>query len=215
MSSMVMKVVQRFTGGGDAEVAVAGDKQRNALVAQGNPSYMEVRRRGEGWTVQTTTAFAPLTAIPTTTAILELYNNSKNRLMVVSDLFASHILSSTIVQSHAIYACVTTQKDIPSFTALNVHSLSGKPLYATTATSELITDIGSTVIANGWRAWGVVQNFGLGAATFGESWSVPVDGKLTVPPGAALALHVAGSINTASSFQMGADFDWVSADVEA
>ncbi len=210
-----MKMRQRFTGGNETEIEPGADRQKNLLVAAGNPSYAEVRRRGDGWTVQTVTLFAPLTAIPTTTAILELYNNSKDKQLVVSDLFASHILSSTIVQSHAIYAMVTTQKDIPSFTALSVHSLSGKEVKVTTATSELITDIGSTVIANGWRPWGVVQNFGLGAATAGESWSVPVDGKLSVPPGAALALHVVGSINTASSFQVGADFDWVSANLEA
>ena len=74
-----MKMVQRFTGGNENEVEPGADKQKNLLVAAGNPSYAEVRRRGNGWTVQTTTLFAPLTAIPTTTAILELYNNSKDK----------------------------------------------------------------------------------------------------------------------------------------
>lgn len=210
---VVTKFKQYFSGGND-EVAAGGDNQKNQLVASGNPSYMEVRRRGEGYTVQTATLLAPLTAVPTTTAAFELYNNG-SRLMVISDLFAMHILSSTIVQSHAIYAGVTTAKALPTLTALAVNSLSGKALITPTATSEFVTGVGTTIISNGWRPWGVVQNFGLGAATPGESWSVPVDGRLVISPGTSLVLHIVGSIATASSFQVGCDFDMVSATVEA
>ncbi len=205
-----MKMRQRFTGGNDNGVEPGADAQKNLLVASGNPSYAEVRRRGEGWTVQTTTLFAPLVAIPTTTAILELYNNGQ-RLLVVSDLFAMHVLATAVVQTHAIYAGITTKKKSPTLTALVVNSLSGKELKTTSVDSELVTGVGTTIISNGWRPWGGLQNFNLGAATPGESWSVPVDGKLVVPPGASLVLHVAGALATASSFQMGCDFDWVSA----
>lgn len=209
----LIEVIQRFTGGGEAEVGVSGDKQKNALVAQGNPTYMEVRRRGEGWTVQTVTLLAPLVAIPTTVAALELYNNG-SRLLVVSDLFASHVLATAVVQTHAIYAMITTAKTVPTLTALAVHSLSGKELKTTTVQSELVSGVGTTVVANGWRPWGGLQNFNLAAATPGESWSVPIDGKLSVPPGASLCLHIAGALATASSFQVGCDFDWVNATVE-
>ena len=210
----LIQVVQRFTGGGEGEVAVSGDKQKNALVAQGNPPYMEVRRRGEGYTVQTTTLLAPLVAIPTTTAALELYNNG-NRLMVVSDLFATHLVGTAIVQTFAIYAGITTAKKSPTLTALAIHSLSGKELKTSTVDSELVTGIGTTIINNGWHAWGNLQTHTLAAATPGSSWSVPVDGKICVPPGVSLVLHIVGSLTTASSFQVGCDFDWVSATVEA
>ena len=208
-----MKMISRFTGGNDAEVSASADAQKNLLVASGNPGYAEIRRRGQAWTVQTATLLAPLTAIPTTTAALEIYNNGK-RLLVVSDLFASHILATAIVQTHAIYAMITTAKAVPSLTALALHSLSGKGLITPTATSEVVTGVGTTVVANGWRPWGNLQNFNLAAATPGESWSVPVDGKLVVPPGASLCLHIVGSLATASSFQVGCDFDLVKASVE-
>ena len=210
----LLKLVQRFSGGNDNDVDPGADAQKNLLVAAGNPPYAEVRRRGDGWTVQTTTLFAPLTAIPTTTAILELYNNGA-RLLVVSDVFAMHVLATAVVQTHAIYAMITTAKAVPTLTALSLNSLSGKALVTPTATSEAVTGVGTTVIANGWRPWGNLQNFNLGAATPGESWSVPVDGKLEVPPGASLCLHVAGSLATASSFQVGCDFDWVAAKLDA
>lgn len=213
MSNTLIRLMNRFTGGNDAEVSASADFQKNMLMAAGNPAYLEVRRRGEGHTVQTATLFAPLVAIPTVTAILELYNNGK-RLLVVSDLFAMHVLATAVVQTHAIYTTITTKKKSPTLTALAIHSLSGKGLETSTVDSELVTGVGTTIINNGWRPWGNLQNFNLGAATPGESWSVPVDGKIVVPPGASLGIHVVGALATASSFQVGCDFDWVAASIE-
>lgn len=209
----ITKIRQFFTGGNE-EVPAAGDKQNNQLVAFGNPGYMEVRRRGQGFTVQTSTLLAPLVAIPTTVAALELYNNG-NRLMVVSDLFATHLVGTAVVQTFAIYAGITTAKKSPTLTALTIHSLSGKELKTSTVDSELVTGVGTTIINNGWHAWGNLQTHTLAASTPGSSWSVPVDGKLCVPPGVSLVLHIVGSVATASAFQVGCDFDFVSATVEA
>ena len=195
-------------GGGDVERRGEISKNGDLFVTQGMPPYCDIRCRGEGWTVQTVTLLTPLTAIPTATAALELFNNGKRKL-VVSDLFASHILATAIVQTHAIYAQITTLKAVPTLTALAINSLSGKGAITPTAQSERVTGVGTTVVANGWRPWGNLQNFNLAAATPGESWSVPVDGKLVVPPLASLCLHIVGSLATASSFQVGCDFDWV------
>ena len=38
MSGMLMKMVNRFTGGNENEVAASADAQRNQLVAFGNPA---------------------------------------------------------------------------------------------------------------------------------------------------------------------------------
>ena len=204
----LMQMLSRFTGGNDAPVSASADAQKNLLVASGNPGYAEIRRRGEGWTVQTSTLFAPLVAIPTTTARLEIYNNGK-RALVVSDLFAMHVLATAVVQTHAIYTMLTTKKAVPTLTALAVNSLSGKGAITPTATSEIVTGVGTTVVNNGWRPWGNLQNFNLAAATPGESWHVPVDGKLIVWPGMSLCVDIAGALATASSFQVGVDFDMV------
>ena len=213
MGISLIKAVSRFTGGDDAEVGISADAQKNLLMASGNPPYMEVRRRGDGWTVQTTTLLAPLAAVPTTTAALELYNNG-SRLLVVSDLHGLQILSTAATQTYAIYATMTTKKAVPTLTALAVHSLSGKALVTPTATSELVTGVGTTIVANGWLPYGMVQSWGTAAATPGNSWSVPIDGKLQVPPGASLALHVVGSLATSSTFQIGVSFDWIKASLE-
>ena len=172
------------------------------------PPFTEINRRGDGYTVGTSTLFAPLVAFPSTTAALEVFNNG-SRLLVVSDLYAAQILSTAATQTYAIFAMITTAKAIPSLTALSLFSTSGKPLVTPTAASEIVTGVGTTVVANGWRPWGPVQAWGTAAATPGNAWSVPVDGKLIVPPGASICLHVVGSLATASTFQVGLTFNIV------
>lgn len=176
--------------------------------------YAETSRRGESWTVGTATLFAPLTAFPTTTAALEVYNNG-TRTMVVQDFYASQILSTAATQTYAIYAMITTTKAVPTLTALSVFSNSGKNLITPTAAGEIVTGVGTTVVANGWRPWGVVQTWGTAAALVGNSWSAPVDGKLIVPPKASVCVHIVGTVATASSFQCGLTFNWESMTVEA
>lgn len=213
---MEMSVIVKGTiKGTSTEKEIALDSFGHQFNAPAFPPFYETQRRTDGWTVQTATLFAPLVAVPTTTAALEIYNNSSSRLMVISELFADQILSTAATQTYAIYAMVSTQKAIPTLTALTLASLSGKALITPTATSEAVTGVGTTVIANGWRPWGPPQAWGTAAATPGNAWSVPVDGKMVIPSGCSLCLHVVGSLATASTFQVGASFDWVTAEVVA
>lgn len=179
------------------------------LVAQGGAPYQELSRQGDSWTVGTSTLLAPLTARPTTTAALEVYNNDATRLMVISDLYAEQILATAVVQTFGIYAMITSAKAVPSLTALSVFSNSGRALVTPTAAGKIVTGVGTTVVANGWRPWGPAQAWGLAAATPGNNWSVPVDGKLVVPFGCSICLHIVGSLATASSFHVGLSFNWV------
>jgi hypothetical protein len=214
MSNVDIRGQQNYTGGGAAMVNIAADANKNAGVFQGAPPYYGTARRGEGWTVQTATLFAPLVAVPTTAAALEVYNNG-SRVMVVSSLFADQILSTAATQTYAIYAMITTTKAIPTLTALVLNSLSGKALITPTAASEIVTGVGTTVIANGWRPYGAVQAWGTAAATPGNSWEAVINGRLIVPPGCSICLHVVGSLATASTFQCGLSWDWDSTPVEA
>ena len=186
---------------------VGVDRAGNLLIAQGLPSYTEMTRQGNGWSMQTATLLAPLVAIPTTVAALEIYNNMiGGASLIIDTLFASQVLSTAASQTYAIYACVSTQKAVPTNTALSVFSSNGRPVYATTAAGRIIAGVGTTVVANGWRPWGTVQAWGTATATPGNSWHVDIDGKLIVPPGAALLLHIMGALATASTFQVGASW---------
>lgn len=184
-----------------------GSAGTQLLVAQGNPPFNELNRLGSGWNVQTATLLQPLVAVPTNTAALEIWNNPTSGMtMSISDLFADQILSTAATQTYAIYAQVSTQKAVPTLTALSVFSNSSRQFYTPTANGRIVTGVGTTVVANGWRPWGSVQAWGTAAATPGNSWSAPVDGRLIVPPGASLCLHIVGSLATASTFQVGASW---------
>lgn len=200
----------RVTDSAGTPGLVLGNHLKHLTNAPGMPEYYATSKRLEGYTVGTSTLFAPLVAYPTTTAALEVYNNSTvaGRHMIISELYASQILSTAATQTYAIYAMITTAKAVPTLTALSVFSNGGKAIVTPTAAGEIVTGVGTTVVANGWRPWGAVQAWGTAAATPGNSWSVPVNGKLTVPPGCSVCIHIVGSLATASTFQAGLTFDW-------
>lgn len=208
----LMKHLARFNSGDD-EVSTSGDAQRNLLVASGNPEYMETRRRGEGWTILSATATDALVAVPTTVANLEVYNNG-SRLLVVSDLHCWRLIGSAVGVGESIWAMISTAKAIPTLTALVMYSMSGKALVTPTATSEIVTGVDTTVIANGWQPYGPAAAY-LAAATPGTGFNVPINGKLIVPPGASLCIQVVASVNTAAAFHTGVTFDLVDATVES
>lgn len=196
---------QNYTGSGSVMANIGADYNKALLVTQDMPASAEMSRLGQSWTVGTSTLFAPLTAYPTTTAALEVYNNG-TRTFLVSELYAAQILATAAAQTYAIFAMVSTKKAVPSLTAMSVFSNTGKPFLTPTATSEIVTGVGTTVIANGWKPQGPPQAWGTATATPGNAWSVPVDGKLIVPPGCSLCLHVVGALATASTFQVGCSF---------
>ena len=203
----ILRAIRR---GGDADgqdFPVSVNEHNELIVAQGLPPYTEMTRRGMGRTVQTSTLFAPLTAVPTTTAALEIWNNtSSGKDLVVDTLFADQILGTAAAQAFAIFACVSVPKAVPSLTALTVNSTSGKALYTSSVGSEVVTGVGTTVIANGWRPWGNPIANGTAAATPMNSWHAEVNGRLIAPPGCSVLLHITGSLATASSFQVGCGF---------
>lgn len=175
------------------------------LVSQDGIQYGEASRAGIGYTAQTSTLFAPLVAVPTTVAALELWNNLTSGMnMVVSSLFADQVLATAASQTYAIYACVTIPKAIPTLTALTVNSISGRQPYTTSVGTRVVSGVGTTVVAAGWSPWGNPQAWGTATATPGNAWHAQVDGQLLVPPGSSLLIHVVGSLATASTFQVGA-----------
>ncbi len=187
--------------------------QSQGIVAQGNPPYTELTRAGKGWSVGLAAAVAPLAAVPTTTAHLEIFNNSAGPaafVMVIDSLFAFELLSTNIVRAASLWAMVTTQKAAPANTALSVFSASGLPTYATTAASRIITGVGiaTGVIANGWRPWGPVEAWspapGAGVPP-GNSFECPVQGRLLVPPGCSLGMHMVSSAAT-GTYTFGASY---------
>jgi hypothetical protein len=212
MSSLQeIKIQSSYTGGNDAMVNAQADKQKNLIVAQGNPSYMETRRRAESWSVFLATASEGLATLPTTLAHLEVHNNG-TRLMVVSDLHLYRILGTAVGVGENLWVMIT-RKAIPTLGALVLYSNSGKAAITPTATSEIVTGIDTTVVADGWMPYGLGTAY-LAAATPGTGSNIPINGKLVVPSGCSLCVTIGASVNTASAFHCGVTFDMVDADME-
>lgn len=206
MSDTDIRGEQRFSGGGGARAVVGMDQFYGALTSQSHAPYTEITRRRDTYSVTTSTAFAPIAAVPTTTTRLEVFNNKAGQALVVLDLYAFQLLSTAATQAYGIWAMVTTSKAAPAVTALTLASMSGAPAITPVTAGEIITAVDTTVVANGWRPWGPVQAWGTAAATPGNSLHAEVNGKLIVPPNSSLCIAVVGSIATASSFQCGASF---------
>lgn len=187
---------------------MASDKQGDLLVAQGLADYAYMTRLGRGWSTMIATPIAPIAALPTTLANLELHNNG-NRYMIVNTIFSWQLLGTAVSWTHTPWAQVG-QPVYSANTALVIGGGAGDT-YTSATTSEVRSAITQTVVANGWQVFpGSSMNFGTAAATPGGANIGEVNGRLVVPPGKSLHVCVTGSVATASSLHVGAS--WIMAD---
>lgn len=190
-------------------ITLNADSRRNLLVSQAGSKYGEMVRAGGVWNVKSA-AFAPLVAVPTTTAILEVYNNSNSGMsMEILDIFYLHLLGTAALHNISVWAQVCAPKAAPSTASLVVASQSGRGIYTDTATTRVTTGASVTVIAAGWRPWGATGPGVVSTALPGEAQSFPIDGQLWVPPGCSIALHAVDALATASSVQIGISWNEV------
>lgn len=187
------------------------------LVAQGpSTPFSQMNYTGNGWSC-ISAAGTPLVVIPTTLCIFEIFNNTgvagPPAFMEVEDIFLFHLLGTAALHSQSIWAEVTPPKAAPSLSAVVVGSSSGRAPYTSTAGTQVVTAAATTVASAGWRPYGTAGSGVVATATPGEAFSVPVDGKLTVPPGCSLALTCVDTLATASSVQLGAFWYWKPATV--
>jgi hypothetical protein len=147
--------------------------------------------------------------VPTNVAALEIFNNytpASGNCLVIDQIWATNVVGTAAPNAYGLYAMVTTQKAPPTNGALSVFSQSGRVSTATVAGGNILTIIGSTVVANGWRAWGAPVSWGSsGAATPGSATVADINGRYIVAPGTALCLQVTSSV-VGQTFQVGASF---------
>ena len=165
--------------------------------------YSEATRGGDMWSL-ISAAGTPLVVIPTTLCILEIWNNTQRAFEVI-DLFLFHLLGTAALHNQSLWAEVTAAKASPALQASTVvGSHSGKAPYTATLGTDLVPGAGTTVVSGGWRPWGTPGPGVVSTALPGEAFSVPVDGKLIVPPRCSLAITCVDALATASSVQVGA-----------
>ncbi len=176
-----------LSGQGTAQANQLGEQ----FVAQGLPPYTESVRKGTGWSTMSVTAVAGLVVRPSTVCAFELWNGygANGPSLIIDRLFYFNLVTTAANEGWSGWAQVTTVKAAPSTASLAIRGLSGKA-YGGSA----INAIGTTVIDSGWFPWTNQQvSGGSGVTPYGCAVA-NVEGRIIVPPGSSLCLHVVASL---------------------
>lgn len=207
MATTDLRAVRRSSSAVSAGVRgeLNSNEKNELLIAGGLPSYAEMTRKGQGWSAMAVVAVAGLVVRPTTAAAFEVWNgySSSGPSLIIDRLFTHELVTSTtgLGGGANIWAQVTTVKAAPAAGAnVIVRGNSGKAYGG-----SVVCGIAAlTVIDSGWFPWGPpLKKESAGAVVPGGSAYVAVEGRLIVPPGCSLCLHVVSGY-TGDTFCSGA-----------
>lgn len=197
-------------GAAETYAATAGQETRTVhnprgdqLVAQSLPSYAELVRLGNTWSMRTATAsaFNAVAALPTTLAAAILYNGEAagGKSYVIHSMFCTTIVTAAAATQYSLLAQVlpsplgVATAPTHSSTTTLLTSRSGKAAYNGLAKRAINV---TTFFTDGWEVVGTQG--GLAAANVGGGVFADIAGSIIIPPGGALGLNViAGTVNTA------------------
>jgi hypothetical protein len=184
------------------QTSIQTNEKQELLTAQGLPPYAESTRKGGGWQVMSVLAVAGLVVRPTTTAAFEIWNGYSGtgaKSLIVDRMFWHNLVSTNVVESFTGWAQVTTVKAAPSAGANVITRGNSGKAYP----GPVIAGLGTTVIDSGWFPWGGGFTKGAGGVVPHGAIDARVDGRLIVPPGCSLCLHVVSSL-VGQTFTQGA-----------
>lgn len=165
---------------------------------------IELTRRGNGLMAITTTAVAGLVDRPTTAALATLVNNEPGggKSYIIDAFLAFMLVSGAAIGFGTVWACVhpVGRADAITDNITARGNLTGKPI---NNPGQSIFGIDDTVTNDGWFPWGHVAMTDAVVGTIpGGGTEIPVNGKIILPPTAAVSLHVVTS-STNEDFTVG------------
>lgn len=189
-----------------SRVPINANNRGDQIVVQGLPALTEVVRMGNSYQAITGTAAAALTAIPTTVALVTVWNGepAMGRSYVIDSVFWTKIIvDTTQVEAGPTMFCMNnTANPIAAITgSLTPVSLSGRRNYAGLG----LVGVGQTVTNNTWFPCGTTSA-GIVPAIAGSGWQAAdydLRGMYIVPPAGAFSIGLAEITATASKFQLG------------
>jgi len=176
---------------------------RLVATAQGQLPKSEITRMGNSWWTKNTSAAAALTAMPTTTSGLTLYNGSPSGSgvhYVIDSVYATEIVVDSTQQNQTqLWVACGRSFTAPTAGAVATGSFTGIKTYGGSA---IVAVAATTVVADSpWRPVGPASP--LAAAVAGGLFKgneAKFDGEYIVPPGGAF--HVAASKLAATASQL-------------
>lgn len=204
MANTDIRVAKRVLDG-DQMVNAQSNELKDMLVAQNLPPYTEVVRTGAGWSTMSTAAVAGLVVRPGTTAAFEIYNAyaAGGKSLIIDRLFYFNLVSTNVIESFSGWAAVSTPNRVAAAPTSGSFVVRGNAGAA--YGGAVIAAASTTVIASGWFPWtNAIQKGAGGVVPFGAQIA-EVNGRLIVPPGASLNLHVVSSL-VGQTFTQGASW---------
>ena len=177
------------------------------LVAPALPPYAQIVSRGDSWWASTTTAAAPVTAIPTTAALIGLWNGDDEKSYIIDSAFVVVVVATAAVQAHGLMANISTSPVLAALAnTITVRNLFANRPYAGNARVAVgITLDAANGVAANWMQLGTSVS-ATNTTQVGEQNDIDIGGKIILPPNGQLALTVLAGAATASSLQLG--FRW-------
>lgn len=167
-------------------VSLKATREGDLYIAQNLPHYALITAAGRGWGVKLATAAACVIDIPTTASLLEIWNGEQGggKCYIISRMWCLVTGAEPSDEKVSILAAVTTTAEAQPTAELTPVSLSSSGSYG----GKAYCDAGATLTNTpGWAAYGHADQKSA-KALMGANVDVPVDGRLIVPPSAALAM---------------------------
>ena len=173
------------------EVPININPHGDLIIAHGMPGVSELVRMRKSYMAIAASAVAPVTALPTTSAQLTLWNgeNDGGLIYVIDSVGVFTTVSAGAATAIGLFACMHTGKKAAAVADLTIRGLAGQA-YRGTATA----DVGATVVNDVWIPIGTA-NVGP-ASQIGQTLDVPVNGLYIVPPGHMFSLAAVANTTT-------------------
>jgi hypothetical protein len=176
------------------------------LVAQGVPNLTAITGRGNSYWARTATAAAPVTAIPTTAALIGLYNGEPDngKSYIIDSVFVIQTAVTGAVHNVGILANISTAQ----ITTAIANTIAPRCLRAGAAyRGNARVAVGITLNADDGVAanWMPIGSTGPAQNTLqiGTVVDVDVKGGIIIPPKGQLSLSALAGAATATSIQIG------------
>lgn len=195
----LLESVDASTGGDDEQFTLT--QQRELLVAAGAAPYREITRAGRTYQTHTAAAIGAVVAIPTTATMFALYNGEPDggRAYIIDWLAATNVVSTAVASQAQLIANVGQQREaIPTDAALAITKMNG--MGPSSRDTKAMTILNATAlsaiqgVAANWFPVGPSVGKPGAAGTPGYGLWAPVDGRIILPPGRFLAVHVLANV---------------------
>ncbi len=189
---MQTKVRGIRSGGSGQEVDIGATRGGDLHISQALPQAALITALGNSWTAITTSAVAAIVDEPTVTAHVTLYNGEADggKSYIIERMVAYQDVSAAVPSRWAIWACVHPvgrAADTADITLIG--SLSGGGTYGGNGK----VDVDQTVTNDGWSPWMSSLDVEVAGILGGAVGNVFVDGRIIVPPSAAVSIAIVAS----------------------